>query len=382
MTKICLFITKFGDGGVERMLVNLARGLTSAGIAIDFIVNQAQVPYLHSLPKSVRLIEFGSSGKAEKERKLLRYLEQSQPDALISAKGEDDQIAINAKRKTGARTRFFLRPGTTVTARLDARKANPFKRWSTFRRMRWLYTQADGVLAVSRGVAEDIIEIAGIDSGKVHVVHNPNVTPDLYELAATPLDHPWFEPGEDPVVLGIGGLGQAKDFPTLIRAFALVNRERPARLIILGQGHMRDALVNLARELGVSDRVSLAGFIDNPYTYLSRAALFVLSSLWEGSPNVLVESLALGTPVVATNCRSGPSEITQQGKYGRLVEVGDCEAMSRAMLATLDHPPDGAWLKTAVADYTMEVSASNYLKAMGLEQPSASRNLQTETHYA
>jgi glycosyltransferase involved in cell wall biosynthesis len=244
--------------------------------------------------------------------------------------------------------------------------------------MRWLYGATDGVIAVSAGVAGEIIQATGIDPAKVVVVRNPNITPELYDLAAATLEHPWFEAGQDPVLLGVGGLRLQKDFPTLLRAFARVNSQRPCRLMILGQGHLHKSLLDLAQELGVQDRVALPGFVDNPYPYLSRAAVFVLSSLWEGSPNVLTEALALGTPVVATNCRSGPAEITQNGKYGTLVPVGDVEALSQAILKTLDHPPDSDWLKTAVQEYTMEKSAATYLEAMGLDNPAATQQRLTQ----
>jgi glycosyltransferase involved in cell wall biosynthesis len=366
MARICIFITTFGDGGVERMLVNLARGLSHLGTTVDFIVKQARVPYVDKLPESVNLIEFGPAKRRQRIRQLLAYLEQNRPDILISAKGKDDLVAMHAKGQTTVPTRFFLRPGTAVSERLRARNANWFKRWRTHRRMHWLYRQTDGVIAVSQGVAEEIIGATGVDPAKVKVVRNPNITPELYDLAAAPLEHPWFAEGEDPVLLGIGGLRLQKDFPSLLRAFARVNRERPARLMILGQGHQHDELIDLAKSLGIADRVELPGFVENPYAYLSRAALFVLSSLWEGSPNVLTESLALGIPVVATDCRSGPNEITQQGRYGRLVPVGDVEAMARAIIGTLAQPPEAEWLKAAVQEYTMEKSAARYLDALGL----------------
>ncbi|MEJ2393693.1 MAG: glycosyltransferase [Candidatus Thiodiazotropha sp.] len=369
MTRVCIFITTFGDGGVERMLVNLARGLSQLGIAVDFIVKTRQAPYLDRLPEQVRLIEFGSGNRKQRQRQLLTYVDETQPDVMISAKGKDDLIAMRVKHLTKAETRFFLRPGTAVSERLRARNANWFKRWRTHRRMRWLYAQTDGVIAVSNGVAEEIIGATGVAANKVKVVRNPNITPELYDLAAAPLDHPWFTEGEDPVLLGIGGLRLQKDFPSLLRAFALVNDKRPCRLMILGQGHLHDELSALAESLGISDRVALPGFVDNPYAYLARADLFVLSSLWEGSPNVLTESLALGTPVVATDCKSGPNEITQQGKFGHLVAVGDVQALAAAILDTLANPPASDWLKSAVQEYTMEKSAISYLKALGLPLP-------------
>ncbi|MGD2138187.1 MAG: glycosyltransferase [Gammaproteobacteria bacterium] len=373
MARICIFIPTFGDGGVERMLVNLARGLSDLGTAVDFIVKHTRVPYLDGLPPAVRLIEFGAGKQADRVQQLLDYLARNRPDALVSAKGRDDMVAMRAKRQTSTPTRFFLRPGTAVSERLRARNANPLKRWLTRRRMRWLYGATDGVIAVSNGVAGEIIQATGIDPGRVHVVRNPNITPELYELAAAPLDHPWFGAGQPPVLLGMGGLRLQKDFPTLLRAFARASEQRPCRLMILGKGRLHDSLNALARELGVGDRVALPGFVENPYAYLSRAAVFVLSSLWEGSPNVLTEALALGTPVVATDCRSGPVEITQQGKYGALVPVGDVDALSHAILQTLDNPPDGEWLKSAVREYTMHRSATAYLEAMGLGEPAPDR---------
>jgi glycosyltransferase involved in cell wall biosynthesis len=278
---------------------------------------------------------------------------------------------MRAKRQTTAPTRFFLRPGSSISERLRARNAGLLRRWLTRRGMRRLYAQTDGVIAVSECIAEDVIQITGIDPARVHVVRNPNITPELYELAAAPLNHPWFAAGEPPVLLGIGGLRKAKDFPTLLRAFAGVLRQRRCRLMILGQGHMQKSLLGLARELGIADHVAMPGFVENPYAYLSRASLFVLSSVWEGSPNVLTEALALGTPVVATDCRCGPGEITQHGKYGALVPVGDADALGRAILKTLDAPRDAEWLKTAVQDYTMNKSAAAYIAAMGLDRTAA-----------
>jgi glycosyltransferase involved in cell wall biosynthesis len=369
MSRVCIYINTFGDGGVERMLVNLARGLNHHGVEVDFIINHSQAPYLDQLPKAVRLIEFQTRKPKLRLQKLLAYLDEYQPDAMISAKTKDDRVALAAKQQTQAKTRFFLRPGTALSERLRARRTNPLKRWLTYRRFKQLFNQADGIIAVSQGVADDVVRITGVDPSRISVVRNPNITPEFYQLAAQALDHPWLEPGQPPVLIGMGGLRRQKDFPSLLRAFAQVAQERPCRLMILGSGHKQEELLKLADSLGVADRVQLPGFIDNPYAYLSRAALFVLSSLWEGSPNVLTESLALGIPVVATDCPSGPYEITQGGKYGQLVPVGDVAAMSRAIRETLDNPPDPTWLKTAVEEYTMERSAQSYLAVMGLELP-------------
>jgi glycosyltransferase involved in cell wall biosynthesis len=355
------------------MLVNLAWGLSTLGTRVDFIVNNRNAPYLNSLPEKVRIIEFGTKSRKEKHRKLTEYLTTNQPDTLISAKVDDDLTSLEAKHRSAAKTRIFLRPGTTFSERLNARKRNPIKKWLTYRRLRRLFHQADGVITVSQGVADDLIDTIGVPANKVSVVRNPNITPSLYTQADEPVDHPWFQPGQLPVFIGMGGLRRQKDFPTLIKAFAVANRELSSRLVILGQGHKLKELRALADSLGVGDHVDLPGFVENPYAYLSRSSVFVLSSLWEGSPNVLTESLALGIPVVSTDCRSGPIEITQNGQFGKLVPVGDVNALSLAMLETLRNPPDSRWLKTAVDEYTMERSARAYLNAMDLNQLEDSR---------
>jgi glycosyltransferase involved in cell wall biosynthesis len=156
-------------------------------------------------------------------------------------------------------------------------------------------------------------------------------------------------------------LQRQKDFPTLIRAFARVRQTRPCRLVIIGEGRERPALEALIGQLGLTGQVDLPGFQPNPLPFLARASLFVLSSAWEGSPNVLTEAMALGTPVVATDCPSGPAELLDGGRIAPLVPVGDPEALARMVLATLDQPTPAARLKDAVADYDQAYSARRYL---------------------
>ena len=167
------------------------------------------------------------------------------------------------------------------------------------------------------------------------------------------------------MILGVGRLTQAKDFPTLIRAFALVRKKRAARLMILGEGEERPKLEALVRELGLEREVTLPGFVDNPYKYMKRAAVFVLSSKWEGFGNVLVEAMALGTPVVSTDCPSGPAEILENGRWGRLVPVGDVYALAEAIIETLDeeHHPDVA---NRAKDFAVELAVEKYINVLGV----------------
>lgn len=363
--KIAIFIPSFGDGGVEHMLVNLANGLVQRGVSVRFIMNQAEGPYLDRLAEPVLRVELPSQSRHGLMRDLTAYLQRERPAILMSAKVRDDRIALAVKeRLQNTRIRFFLQVGTTLSAR--ARHKQRFTQWLHRYAIRRLYRRADGVLANSLGVAEDVVRFAGVAQGRVHYVPNPTVTPDIQKLASAPVEHPWLAPGAPPLVLGIGGLRRQKDFATLIRAFAKLRARRACRLMILGQGRQEERLKALARRLGVADEVALPGFVKNPYAYLGRASLFTLSSLWEGCPNVLIEALAVGTPVVATDCPSGPREILADGRYGRLAPIADAEALAQAMASTLESPPTADFLRQAVSPYTLENSSHMCLRAFGL----------------
>jgi glycosyltransferase involved in cell wall biosynthesis len=217
-------------------------------------------------------------------------------------------------------------------------------------------------------VADDLAAHFGIPRDRITVVHNPVVSGSLKEKAAAPVDHPWLASGAPPVVLSAGRLHPTKDYPTLIRSFARLRQVREARLLILGSGkndeetaRRRAELIELAAELGVSEDVDLPGFVPNPLPYMARAAVFVLSSLWEGFGNVLVEALACGCPVVSTDCPSGPAEILDHGRYGRLVPVGDDSAMAEAIAATLKSPPDRDVLRARGALFTVDRAVDAYL---------------------
>ena len=172
----------------------------------------------------------------------------------------------------------------------------------------------------------------------VQVIYNPIVTPELQKKAVSNLEHPWFRTGEPPVVLGVGRLTTQKAFSVLIEAFAQVKKSQPARLLILGEGEERPMLEALIKQFGLEQDVSLPGFVSNPYPYMAHAALFVLSSKWEGLPTVLVEAMSLRTPVIATDCPSGPQEILGNGQYGRLVPMDDPDALALAIQDSLANP--------------------------------------------
>ena len=195
-------------------------------------------------------------------------------------------------------------------------------------------------------------------------IYNPVVTAELVSQSRAPLDHPWLQLGAPPVILGVGRLHEQKDFPTLLRAFARVRAKREARLIILGEAkhaEYRTELTTLAAQLGIANDVMFPGFVDNPFAYMAHAAVFVLSSAWEGLPTVLIEALACGCPVVSTDCPSGPAEILENGKYGPLVPVGDDVALADAICSVLNTPPNRDWLRARGALFGVDHVADRYL---------------------
>jgi glycosyltransferase involved in cell wall biosynthesis len=361
---IAIFISFSGQGGVEHMVSNLARGFLEQGFHVDIVLVKARGDHLASIPKAVNIVSLGAKHTYTSLFKLSGYLKQSRPDAVLAAKDRAIKVAVLAR--IISRTRFKLagRLGTTVSAALKGR--GWFKKFLWYSSMRLFYRGVDRIIAVSQGVADDVSGITHLPPDRITVIRNPVWRPELAERAARPAEHPWFGDPHIPVILGAGRLTRQKDFPTLIRAFAQLRKQIPCKLIIMGEGNLRTELEALASELGIVEDFALPGFITNPYSFLSRSKLFVLSSAWEGSPNVLTEALALGIPVVSTNCPSGPVEILEGGRYGKLVTIGDVAAMAEAMKETLNNPLDPALLKQAVNEYTLEKSVASYLKVLDL----------------
>lgn len=360
---LSILVSFSGEGGVERMVLNLVNALAELGLQIDLLLIKTRSRHLDEIHPAVNRIELGSRHTATSLLPLTRYLKRTQPPCLLAAKDRAGRMAVIARALARASdTRLVMRLGTNLTAAF-AHKSS----WRFFLRrlpIRLLYPHIDRIIAVSEGVRQDTLAVSGVDQERVVVVRNPVITPRLIEAAAAPLPNPWLDDPEYPVILAVGRLTLQKDFTTLLRAFADLRKHRPCRLIILGDGRQRETLLELSHELGITEALALPGFTPNPYAYMKRADLFVLSSRWEGSPNVLTEAMALGTPVVSTDCPSGPSELLDQGRIAPLVPVGDWQALSNAMQQVLDHPPERSLLRESVEEYNAHQSASRYLEIL------------------
>lgn len=348
------------------MFVNLASQIARNGVRVYFITCDASRPYLDDLDNSIGLIVI-SKDRHAMTRELVGLLEQYRPTSLLTAKELGLAVALKAKRQIGSDTMIYLRAITNISARIRHRHLlQRIKGELKVRKLRKLYRQLDGIVAVSHGIAEDVRRISDIPFSQIRVAHNPVVTKQLHQRAELPVDHPWLLQQEIPVILGIGRLTKQKNFELLINAFTLVRANRPAKLIILGDGSRKKKLKKQTEKLGIAGDVDLFGFNPNPYSMLHHASLFVLSSNWEGSPNALTEALAVGCPAISTDCPSGPREILQEGIYGPLVPMDDKKAMARAILEVLDNPLSGEVLQTATEKFTVENSAREYIQALEL----------------
>jgi glycosyltransferase involved in cell wall biosynthesis len=361
MTDLAIFLMDLDGGGAEKVMLNLARGFAEQGLQVDLVLVKAEGPYLSNLPAKVRVVKLESSRLILSIPALARYLKQEEPPVLISALEDTNMVALWARKLAGVSTRVVVSVHNNLSR--EAQNATTLKRRLTPQFVRWFYPSADRIVAVSQGVAQNLVDI-GLSSEKIEVIYNPIVTPELNEKIQESLDRPWFSPDQPPVILGVGRLEKQKDFPTLLQAFAQLKQQHPARLMILGEGSERSKLEELAQKLGIEKDVAFPGFVANPYAYMARAKVLVLSSGWEGFGNVLVEAMAAGTPVVSTDCESGPAEILANGKYGKLVAVGDSEGMAKAIATTLNEPPDREALTKRANQFSLEKALTEYGKLL------------------
>jgi glycosyltransferase involved in cell wall biosynthesis len=361
--RVAFFIGSFGGGGIERITARLAHNFVKLGVEIDLILNQADSTHLWQMPAETRTIDLKAPNLYLSLPGLVRYLRQERPMALLAADHYLNEIALLAKQIAGVPLRLVVAEHNQLSK--TARNATKLKGRLAPIFARFLYPWADGIVAVSDGVAKDLACTAALPLGSIETIYNPVINAQMLAKAQEPVEHPWFESAEIPVILGVGKLEQQKDFPNLIRAFAKVRQVKPARLVILGWGPDRAELEALVQTMELQDDVDLPGYVQNPYAYMARSAVFVLSSAWEGLPTVLIEAMALDIPVVSTDCESGPSEILAEGKYGYLTPVGDSDALAEAILDVLSgrvKSIDSSWL----AQFDVETATQKYLKILGV----------------
>jgi glycosyltransferase involved in cell wall biosynthesis len=361
--RVMLFVPSLEGGGTERAFMYLANGLASAGVEVHLVVIQATGAYLGSLSPSVQLVDLKQTSVSRAVPGLARQLRRVRPTALLAGLSHANVVAAIAHRVSGSRARLVLTEHAHLSSVL--RQYRDVQTRMTQWLMRFSYPWADAVVSVSEGVKADLRHHVRIREDRSLVIYNPVVEPGLAARSAMTPSHPWLLGGDVPVVLAAGRLTPQKDFANLLEAFAVLRCSRGARLLILGEGELRDELLSQARRLGIAEDVSLPGFEVNPYAAMRAAQVFVLSSAFEGMSYVLVEAMACGTRVVSTDCPSGPSEVLEGGRWGPLVPVGDPHALAGAICRALDNPspPD---VRMRAADFSVERAVTAYARVLGL----------------
>lgn len=416
---IAILLNDLSGGGVERTMLNLAGGFLARAHEVDLVLARYGGPLASEVPSGARIAVPDARGGAvtrlaiaradpagfgllarpvllaRRKRQgemvprllgLVSYLRRERPDVLVSAKYRPNLCAVWARQLADVSTRLVLTERTSPSRHFATTRAGTRHRAVPLLMHRY-YPQADQIVTVSEDLADDLAAFARIPRERILPIHNPVVDDRLLRAAADPPDHPWLRTTDVPVVLGVGRLEPRKGFATLIRAFAEVRRQRPIRLMILGDsglgkadGAGRTKLHALAQDLGVGDDVALPGFRLNPYAYMARASAFVLASDYEGLPGVLIQAMACGCPVVSTDCPTGPREILEDGRLGPLVPVGDEKAMAEAIIRVLDAPAPQDALKRRAQDFSVGAAVDNYLsmfQAIGCGDQKAGRRSQS-----
>jgi glycosyltransferase involved in cell wall biosynthesis len=356
---IALFLPALYDGGAERVMLNLSCDFANKGWQVDLVLAKAVGNYLNQVPQNVRIVDLGASRTLFALPKLVRYLKKVRPSSMLTAMHYANIVAAMSAIVAQVDTHVVLSEHTVLRPEMFQSRSSKILLWL----MRRFYPLYD-IIAVSQGVADSLQKVVRVPRSKIRVVYNPILSDRLVKFASQPLDHPWFQDEQPPVILAAGRLVDAKDYPTLLRAFAKIREQRHARLIILGEGPRRPDLEKLICRLKLNEDILMPGFVDNPFQYMKRASLFVLSSQYEGFGNVLVEALACGIPVVSTRCSGGPTEILADGRFGELVSVGNVEEMAAAILRTLDQEHDPDLLVSRARDFSVGTIGNQYLEVL------------------
>ena len=357
-SRIAIVLPDLRGGGAERVNINLANAFVARGLSVDMVLMRATGEMLPQLDPRVRVLDLGVDRVRQLFFPLVRYIRSEQPGGMLACMWPLTILAVLARAYTRGKFRLVLVEHTTWSVARIAQQ--PLTRLVIRLTMRLMYGHADAIVAVSKGSASDLARMARMQPRSVTTIYNPLIDP-LKAAPGLPTSPEAWVTGPHKRVLAAGTLTEIKDYPTLIRAFSLVKESIDAKLLILGEGAQRAQLESLVAELGLADKVSMPGFVLNPRSYFAHAHLHVLSSIGEGLPSVIVEALEQGTPVVSTDCPSGPREILDNGRFGTLVPVGDPPALAEAILGSLMAAHDTEVLRARAMEFSIEPAVDQYL---------------------
>ena len=358
---ISILLPDLRFGGAERVVVNLANGFLQRGYVVEVVLMAATGEFLSDLQPGVRVVDLQVKRMRWVLPSLLRYLRLARPTAVLACMWPLTVVAVMARLLARLPMRIVVAEHTTWSR--DEITSTPWGRFKVSTTMRYAFRGADGIVTVSKGAAADLARFANFDRNEITVIYNPVVGADVPSASSPRAAAGWWT-GSAPRVLAVGTLAPIKDFAILLSAFALLRQSLNAKLLILGEGKCRGTLEAQARQLGIEANVFMPGFVKDLLPYYQHADVLVLSSTGEGFGNVIVEALEAGTPVVSTDCPSGPREILCDGQFGRLVPVGDVAALAAAVGKALSEPHDHSALKARALDFSIERAVDQYLQLL------------------
>ncbi|WP_158089655.1 glycosyltransferase [Magnetofaba australis] len=362
--RIAFFLPSLSWGGAEHVFAMLANDHVAQGAQVTMVACTVDGPWLELLDPRIAVVNLNVPQIRHAPRPLRRWLKENPQDSVISCMTHANiMLLLAVLYPTRLPVRCYVQEVALLTVgRAHRARSEQVMRWI----IRWLYPKADGVLVVSDAIADELAADRGKPLHNVISLPNPLDFAAIENKAAAPVDHPWLGGDDGPILLAVGRLAPEKDFSTLLHAFAQLRAtQHRARLIILGEGPLREELTGLCHELGIAEAVDLHGFCDNPYAYMSRCDLFVVSSIAEGFSLVLVEAMRCGCRIVTTDCGPRPREFLDNGRLGQITPPGDIAAMASAMQMALDASHDAKILRDAVADFDIAQVAQRYLAVYG-----------------
>ncbi len=362
--KLAIFLPSLHGGGAERAMLVFAKELLTRGYPVDLVLAKKEGALLPLVPFGARVIDCKSRRMLHAFPTLAAYLRKNRPAAVYSTITHANIMAAFTCRAVKLRAPLIVRQSNAPLSESKSGVMHSLTR----RLIPMAYPNASAVIAVSEGVRSELISIQPRLLERIKVLPTPVLTSDVRRQGDEIPKHRWFQEGRDPVIVSAGRLERHKGMLELIRAFSVLRESRAAKLIIIGEGSARAELEAEIAQLGLTNDVDLPGFQENPFSFMNHAALFVLNSHYEGLPNVIIQAMSFGTPIVSTDCRSGPSEILEHGRLGRLIPVGSHEGLVKAISESLDLPKHRAAQESAWTRYCAEQATSAYLACANLPE--------------
>lgn len=329
--KILFYMSSLKGGGAERTIVNIINNINKSKFDVTLVlISNRKHDYIDLVSKDVNIRFLDCSKLRYCLSKLRRIILEEKPDLLFSTIVDNNFTLIISKLLSFKKVPVIVREASNRTQSGNVSRLNKILTYILYN----LFTKK--VIALSEGVKDDLVKNFYIKRQKVHVIYNPIEIKKIERLSLEQI-YDFKKVDGYKYIISVGRLVKQKDFVTLIKAIKLVLNNENVKLIILGKGPEQEALVELSKDLRIEDKVIFLGFKKNPYKYMKLADLFVLSSKWEGFGHVIVEAMAVGTPVISTDCKSGPSEILKDNKYGMLVPVNDHKILAKKIVELLNN---------------------------------------------